>query len=612
MTRPWSAGVAPFALAALSFVCSGTAFGQSPENVAVVVNENSAASQVIAQDYIKKRGIPDANVIRLHAPVDETVDRSTYIGAIEQPIAASLARGALQDRILYIVLTKGVPLRIAGSLGQEGTMASVDSELTLLYRKMTGQSAPVSGHVPNPYFLGQRAIGDAQRFSHRDYDIYLVTRIDAFTVEEAQMLVDLALKPSTAGRVVIDQRDAVTAHAGEELLAKTAQAVREIDSPDRVLLETTPKPASTADQVVGYASWGSTDPQLRGRFVGLRFAPGAIAATLAGADARTFQAPPPDWVPMKDPSNRSTWFGGSPQSLIGDLIREGVTGIAGSVAEPFLQGVVRPDVVFPAYLSGFNLAESFYIAMPFLSWETVVIGDPLCQPFAKKPLPRGDLEPALDSSTELPSFFGERKLRTATAASGGDPKVISLVIRAEARIDRGDRAGGRALLAQAAAAAPTVPGLHLQLASLDEAIGDYQAAIAGYRRVLELQPQNTLALNNLAYALAVHENNAADAKPLAERAVQLSNRNATVVDTLGWIDYLLGDTAAAVSQLADAARRAPNNADIRLHAAFAYAAAGDMANANMHLSEAIRRNPALEHRSDVEDLRKRLSRPPSR
>jgi thioredoxin-like negative regulator of GroEL len=67
-----------------------------------------------------------------------------------------------------------------------------------------------------------------------------------------------------------------------------------------------------------------------------------------------------------------------------------------------------------------------------------------------------------------------------------------------------------------------------------------------------------------------------------------------------------------VSQLADAARRAPNNPDIRLHAAFAYAAAGDIANANMHLSEAIRRNPALEHRSDVEDLRKRLSSPPPR
>ena len=37
----------------------------------------------------------------------------------------------------------------------------------------------------------------------------------------------------------------------------------------------------------------------------------------------------------------------------------------------------RPDLLLPAYYSGRNLAESFYLSIPALSWQNVVIGDPL-------------------------------------------------------------------------------------------------------------------------------------------------------------------------------------------------------------------------------------------
>ena len=58
----------------------------------------------------------------------------------EPQCAAWLGRQGAQDRILYIVLTKGLPLRIDGTAGRQGTVSSVDSELTLLYRKMTGDN----------------------------------------------------------------------------------------------------------------------------------------------------------------------------------------------------------------------------------------------------------------------------------------------------------------------------------------------------------------------------------------------------------------------------------------------------------------------------------------
>ena len=51
---------------------------------------------------------------------------------------------------------------------------------------------------------------------------------------------------------------------------------------------------------------------------------------------------------------------------------------------------------------GFSLAEAFYLAVPTLSWQTVVVGDPLCAPFGRKVLAREQLEDVTDAVTALP------------------------------------------------------------------------------------------------------------------------------------------------------------------------------------------------------------------
>ena len=106
----------------------------------------------------------------------DELDRAAYEFFIEIPISETLTRHGTQDRIHYIVLTKGIPLRVRGSGGLEGSTASVDSELTLLYRRLLGIPIPPAGRVPNPYYLGTRLPSEAQRFAHRTHDIYLVTR----------------------------------------------------------------------------------------------------------------------------------------------------------------------------------------------------------------------------------------------------------------------------------------------------------------------------------------------------------------------------------------------------------------------------------------------------
>src|SRR4030095_4752746 len=98
-------------------------------------------------------------------------------------------------------------------------------------------------------------------------------------------------------------------------------------------------------------------------------------------------------------------------SLVG-----GLGGGAASGAEPYLNATIRPQVLFPAYLSGFNLAESFYLAMPYVSWQTVVIGDPLCAPFRKTAVATDEIDGGIDPATELPKLFSARRAEQLSEA----------------------------------------------------------------------------------------------------------------------------------------------------------------------------------------------------
>ena len=80
---------------------------------------------------------------------------------------------------------------------------------------------------------------------------------------------------------------------------------------------------------------------------------------------------------MSDWQSPAKWWKGSPQSLTADYLEEGASAATGHVGEPYLGYTPRPDLLFPAYLSGRNLAESFYLSIPALSWQNIIIGDPL-------------------------------------------------------------------------------------------------------------------------------------------------------------------------------------------------------------------------------------------
>ncbi|NWO07967.1 MAG: tetratricopeptide repeat protein [Alteromonadaceae bacterium] len=93
--------------------------------------------------------------------------------------------------------------------------------------------------------------------------------------------------------------------------------------------------------------------------------------------------------------------------------------------------------------------------------------------------------------------------------------------------------------------------------------GELDKAAKHYQRVLEHQPDNITALNNLAWLLK--DTNANEALAMIRQAGELAPNNALVADTHGWILHLTGDHSGAVTVLEKALALAPDNEEIAHH-----------------------------------------------
>ncbi len=115
---------------------------------------------------------------------------------------------------------------------------------------------------------------------------------------------------------------------------------------------------------------------------------------------------------------------------------------------------------------------------------------------------------------------------------------------------------------------------------------DYDAAIAIFRRILAVDPDNDLALNNLATLLAERPNQRAEALELIERAVALSGRQPSLLDTQGTIHLKMGNADPAIKCLEEATAGGTADARYYLHLAAAYQLAQREQDAASMLAEA--------------------------
>jgi uncharacterized protein (TIGR03790 family) len=261
-----------------------------------------------------------------------------------------------------------VPLRIRGSGGQAAESASVDSELTLLYSDMRGKPHALPAGIANPFFAKTNAA-----FHHPAFPIYLVTRLTGYDFADVKGLIDRALMARNRGKFVIDLKNSDST-PGNNWLLEAARAL----PLERVLLDESARVIYGEQDVIGYASWGSNDPDRKQRHLGFKWLPGAIMTEYVSTNGRTVTRPPDTWNLGANWSDPKGLFFGSPQTLTADYIHDGASGASGHVYEPYLIYTPRPNILLPAYYHGRNLAESYYLSIPALSWMNIVIGDPLC------------------------------------------------------------------------------------------------------------------------------------------------------------------------------------------------------------------------------------------
>ena len=382
---------------------------RAPDEVLLVYNSNSPIGTAIANDYAQKRNVTnvlpvqcvDSAVSASDGTDTETIDLSDYTSAIANPIRQFLAS---HDGINFIVLTKGVPIRVTGAAtgssmvdGGDG-QPSVDSFLAAIdYPTLPGATMlPISGSYTVGAGWLNRYWNATVPFTHSQFGGYLVTRLDGYTQADAMGLVAEALvaeqaPPSGPAMFDVDVNrglgdkttvpEPVTAFDYDPDAGVTSEWDWSTWNADMLRAHDLMEASGIANQLymngtfvggatglLAYFSWGSNDSTFDpNAYESLTFAPGSLSDTAVSTSGRTF-------LPTS---------GG--QSLVADLIAHGLTSGKGYVGEPLLQGIASPTIALSRFYSGYSMAESLYAASRFTGWEDVVLGDPLLTPYYGAP-----------------------------------------------------------------------------------------------------------------------------------------------------------------------------------------------------------------------------------
>lgn len=100
--------------------------------------------------------------------------------------------------------------------------------------------------------------------------------------------------------------------------------------------------------------------------------------------------------------------------------------------------------------------------------------------------------------------------------------------------------------------------------------GDNDKAVKDYQAVLDRDPNNVIALNNLAWLF--HEMKRPDAIDYAKRAYRAAPKSPAVLDTYGWILLKSGNKSEAVKILEQASKLSPDSKEISEHLKKAHSA----------------------------------------
>ncbi|MEA3363016.1 MAG: TIGR03790 family protein [Thermodesulfobacteriota bacterium] len=397
----------------LCFAGAETCFALQPDEILLIVNRNNPSSIELAEYYRDKRQIPLANLLTVNMPDEEDCSREEYQRELLEPLREYFAQRQ-GTKIRCLLLFYGIPLRVAApelsqpqwreledlkhirkqinwqlenrqltkEQIQEREQKSKQLEAQINKLRLTDQRAAVDSEIslalnetypldkwqPNPFFVGFQKQRD--KLSFNKDQVLFVSRLDGPTPAIVRRMIDDSLhaeKNGLQGQAYFDARWSLTekkklkGYALYDASIHKAAAITEKLSSLPVSLDQQEclfQPGE-APQSALYCGWYSL-----GKYVdAFDWQRGAIGYHIASSECTTLKK-----------SESQVWCK--------RMLEEGVAATVGPVAEPYVQGFPLPELFFGFLLDGYyTLAESYFLSMPYLSWQMVLIGDPLYRPF---------------------------------------------------------------------------------------------------------------------------------------------------------------------------------------------------------------------------------------
>jgi Flp pilus assembly protein TadD len=121
-----------------------------------------------------------------------------------------------------------------------------------------------------------------------------------------------------------------------------------------------------------------------------------------------------------------------------------------------------------------------------------------------------------------------------------------------------------ATIEKALAQFPADPELQSEMAMLCEKLGRYEQMESLLRGLMKLKPNDPHAFNALGYSLADRKIRLDEARELILKAIQLAPRDPFIQDSLGWLEYRVGNNQDALRILEAAFKERPD-AEIAAH-----------------------------------------------
>ena len=333
--------------------------GGGPQNTLVVVNDREPESQALGHYYAQQYGIPQTQIFHINMSTNLIMSTATYSNVIRNPILNYLEAQALTNQVEYIVYCRGIPHRVRKATNNENSLTSASYYDFRDATKSGACSTPGSGSV-NDYFEQERSLtpSDEPIASRK----FISSMLTGWTSDEARTFIDRSVaanNSSPTSQVYLLHTTDVFRNVQWYEFEDTAFLTRFLDGPVKVSIQDGNQLNSTHDimgYTVGRASIGGLPSNT--------FFPGSIGEHVTSFGGRLFE---------------------SSQMSIHQWIRYGCSGSYGTVTEPCNYTQKFPETQYHYwYARGFSLGESLFMSIEN-PYEGLVVGDPLCAPYASPP-----------------------------------------------------------------------------------------------------------------------------------------------------------------------------------------------------------------------------------